>query len=126
MFELTIKETVYPLNFGMGFLREINKKVVTPVQGNTNITQNIGLQFNVARLIDGDLEALVDVIDLANKGQTPRVTRAAIDAHIEDEETDIDGLFEAVKDFLSRANATKKTTLEVIEQVAKELAKTTP
>lgn len=125
MFELTIKETVYPLNFGMGFLREINKKVVTPVQGNTNITQNIGLQFNVARLIDGDLEALVDVIDLANKGQTPRVTRAAIDAHIEDEETDIDGLFEAVKDFLSRANATKKTTLEVIEQVAKELAKTT-
>jgi hypothetical protein len=124
MFELTIKETVYPLNFGMGFLREINKKVVTPVQGNTNITQNIGLQFNVARLIDGDLEALVDVIDLANKGQTPRVTRAALDAHIEDEETDIDGLFEAVKDFLSRANATKKTTLEVIEQVAKELAKT--
>lgn len=124
MFELTIKETVYPLNFGMGFLREINKKVVTPVQGNTNITQNIGLQFNVARLIDGDLEALVDVIDLANKGQTPRVTRAALDAHIEDEETDIDGLFEAVKDFLSRANATKKTTLEVIEQVAKKLAKT--
>ena len=123
MFELTIKDQVYQLNFGMGFLREINKKVVTHVEGNSNITQNIGLQFNVARILDGDLEALVDVIDLANKGQTPRVTRNILDAHIEDEDTDIDGLFEEVKGFLLRANATKKNTLEVMERTEKERAK---
>ena len=123
MFELTIKDQVYQLNFGMGFLREINKKVVTHVEGNSNITQNIGLQFNVARILDGDLEALVDVIDLANKGQNPRVTRNILDAHIEDEDTDIDGLFEEVKGFLSRANATKKNTLEVMERTEKERAK---
>ena len=33
MMELTINGTVYEFNFGMGFLREINKRVQTPVDG---------------------------------------------------------------------------------------------
>ena len=31
--ELTIKEQVYQFNFGMGFLREMNRKVTVPVDG---------------------------------------------------------------------------------------------
>ena len=33
MLELTIKDTVYQFNFGMGFMREINKRIGTPVEG---------------------------------------------------------------------------------------------
>ena len=33
MMELTIKGQVYQFNFGMGFLREINKQTNVPVDG---------------------------------------------------------------------------------------------
>lgn len=33
MYELTLNDVVYQFNFGMGFMREVNKKVCTPVDG---------------------------------------------------------------------------------------------
>jgi hypothetical protein len=119
MFEITINEVVYQFNFGMGFMREINKKVTTPIDGLKDVKKNIGLQYLVASIIDGDLEALVEVLDCANKGQNPRVTRQLLDAYIDDESTDIDALFDQVLDFLKKTNATAKTVgdlLRVIEE----------
>lgn len=123
MLELTIDGTVFEFNFGMGFMREINKKVSTPVDGLKDVNKNIGLQYTVASVIDGDVEALVDLLDAANKGHSPRVTRALLDAYIDDESTDIDGLFESVIDFLKSANATKKTVMQLLEAVEKQKAK---
>ena len=123
MFELTINEKVYQFHFGMGFMREINKRVGTPVDGLPDVKKNIGLQYYVAGVIDGDIEALVDVLDIANKKQTPRVTRDQLDAFIDDESTDIDALFEGVMDFLKKANATKKTVMGLLEMVEQEKAK---
>lgn len=122
MMELTINGTVYEFNFGMGFLREINKRVQTPVDGLKGVDKNIGLQFTVASIIDGDVEALVDALDIANKGMSPRLTRQALDAYIDDPDTDIDGLFSMVIDFLSKANATKKTVASLQEAI-KEASK---
>ena len=122
MMELTINGTVYEFNFGMGFLREINKRVQTPVDGLKGVDKNIGLQFTVASIIDGDVEALVDALDVANKGMSPRLTRQALDAYIDDADTDIDGLFSMVIDFLARANATKKTVASLQEAI-KEASK---
>lgn len=122
MMELTINGTVYEFNFGMGFLREINKRVQTPVDGLKGVDKNIGLQFTVASIIDGDVEALVDALDIANKGMNPRLTRQALDAYIDDADTDIDGLFSMVIDFLARANATKKTVASLQEAI-KEASK---
>lgn len=122
MMELTINGTVYEFNFGMGFLREINKRVQTPVDGLKGVDKNIGLQFTVASIIDGDVEALVDALDIANKGMSPRLTRQALDAYIDDADTDIDGLFSMVIDFLLKANATKKTVASLQEAI-KEAAK---
>ena len=122
MMELTINGTVYEFNFGMGFLREINKRVQTPVDGLKGVDKNIGLQFTVASIIDGDVEALVDALDIANKGMSPRLTRQALDAYIDDADTDIDGLFAMVIDFLSKANATKKTVASLQEAI-KEASK---
>ena len=122
MMELTINGSVYEFNFGMGFLREINKRVQTPVDGLKGVDKNIGLQFTVASIIDGDVEALVDALDIANKGMSPRLTRQALDAYIDDADTDIDGLFTMVIDFLLKANATKKTVASLQEAI-KEASK---
>lgn len=117
MFELTIKEKVYKFNFGMGFLREANKRVKLPVDGLNGVEKNIGLQYMIACLIDNDIETLVDVLDMANKGFNPRVTRAELDSYVENEETDVDKLFEDVLDFLKNANVTRKAARAILETV---------
>ena len=123
MFELTINKQVYQFNFGMGFMRAMNKKIVTPVDGLKDVKKNIGLQYTIAGVLDGDLEALVDVLETANTGCTPRATRAILDGYIDDENTDIDELFDTVIDFLSSANATKKTMKNLQEMLEKEREK---
>lgn len=121
MFELTINGAVYQFKFGMGFMRELNKLVKRPVDG-LNIEQNMGVQYYIAGVIDGDLETLVEVLFVANKTENPRVTRAMLDAYIDDADTDIDKLFEDVLDFLKNANATKKTTQNLLAEVEKAKA----
>lgn len=122
MFELTINGNVYQFNFGMGFLREINKAVSAPVDGLPDVKRNIGLRYKVLCIMDGDPEALVDVLDAANKGQKPRADRAMLDSYIDDEETDVDALCNEVLDFLKRANATKKTVNLLLEELEKRRA----
>lgn len=123
MFELTINGVVYGFNFGMGFMREINKRIGTDVDGLKGVKKNIGLQYTVASIIDGDIEALVDALEVANKGQTPRVTRDLLDSYIDSEDTDVDELFAQVMDFLKKANATKKTVTMLLEAIEQEKAK---
>lgn len=122
MFELTINGTVYQFKFGLGFVRDVNKTKRKAIEG-MDEKQDVGLQFAVASLIDEDPIALVEILDIANKTEKPRVTRAALDAYIEDENTDLDAIFKEVLDFLTKANATKKTALAVIEMVEAEKAK---
>jgi hypothetical protein len=123
MFELTINEVVYSFHFGMGFMREINKKVGVPVDGLPDVKKNIGLRYHVAGIIDGDLESLVEVLLAANKGQNPRITAEKLDAFIDDESTDIDFLFREVLDFLGKQNATKKVVQEILENIEKQKTK---
>lgn len=123
MMELTIEGKVYAFNFGMGFMREINKRIGTPVDGLPDVKKNIGLQYTVAGIIDGDIEALVDALDVANKGNAPRVTKALLDSYIDNECEDIDALFSEVLDFLKETNATKKTVAMLLEAIEAEKAK---
>ena len=120
VFELTINEKVYQFRFGMGFFREINK---TAVRKNDGITMEQGFQMAVAKMMDGDLTGLVDVLDYGNKGQNPRLTRKAIEAYIDDECEDVDSLVRDVLDFLEQSNSTKKIVQnlrEVVERQADE------
>ena len=123
MFELTINDTVYQFNFGMGFLRELDPTVTKPIENVKGKVQNLGVQYAVAGIIDGDLDTLSDVLIRANKGYSPRISQKEIDAHIENAETDLDALFEEVLGFLKSANVTKKTTLTMLEAVENEKAK---
>ena len=123
MLELTINGQVYEFNFGMGFMREVNKKLQKPIDGIKDAKENIGLQYMVAGIISKDVEMLVDVLDAANRGNTPRVTKMLLDEYIDNEDTDIEALFETVLDFLKNTNATKSVTLSLLEAVEKEKAK---
>ena len=122
MFELTINEVIYQFKFGMGFMREINKRVTKPIDG-VNKVQEMGLQYAVAGLIDEDPAELVDVLLVANKTEKNRITPKILDAFIEDEETDVPAICAEVLDFLSKANATKKITVAVVEAVENEKRK---
>lgn len=117
MFEITINEVVYGFRFGMGFIREINRTMCAPIDGVPGEKQNVGLRYKVGCLYDGDVETLVEVLDAANKTEKPRVTRAMLDAYIENPDTDIDKLFEDVLDFLRQSNATKKVVAEIQKMV---------
>ena len=121
MFELTINGAVYQFKFGMGFLKEINKVYQKPIDGVPNAKENIGLQMHVVGIQSGGCEYLVEVLDAANKGQNPRVTKALLEQYIDDCE-DIDKLFDDVLDFLKRANATKTVTMKILEELAKAQA----
>lgn len=123
MYELKINGQMVKFNFGMGFLREINKTVAVPVDGLKDVKQNVGLRYNVGRLADNDVEALVEVLFMANKGCDPRITMDGLDAFINDENTDIDEVFEKTMGFLKKANATKNATLDALNAIEKEKAK---
>lgn len=123
MFELTIKEKVYQFNFGMGFIREIDPTVTKEIEGVKGKVQNLGLQYAIAGVIDGDVVTLADVLFRANKGFEPRVTQKEIEGYIEDENTDLDALFADVLDFFKRANVTKKTAQSLLEAIENEKAK---
>ena len=122
MFELTINDKVDPFRFGMGFLREINKRVEITFDEDTGAKRNIGLYYTIIDLMDGVLETLEDVLLAANQGEQPRLQRTALDAYLEDENTDVDQLFADVLDFFERANCTKNTLTKVREFVEKRQA----
>lgn len=117
MMELTINGQVYQFNFGMGFLRDANKTVSEKINNATDKKKDVGATYMIAGIMDGDPEDLVNALDLANKGQSPRVTRAMLDSYIENPETDIDQIFEDTLDFLEKANATKK----IVERLNKRI-----
>lgn len=109
MMELTINGTVYQFKFGMGFLREANRLTKIPVQGMPGTTKEIGARYLIASVVvDQEPNALVDLLDLANKGENPRVTKAMLDSYIDSEEVDIDELMEKTKDFYRKQMLPRK------------------
>ncbi len=122
MNELTINGTVYNFKFGFGFIRKIGGAYKVPVAGIPNATKDAGLVLAIANVYDGDLIELVRILDVANEGQKPRITRAELEEYIESEETDIDELINTVIDFLSKANCCKEATKQVL-QMAEEQEK---
>lgn len=120
--ELVINDKTYSFNFGMRFLKDINKKIETPIDFGSSIKQQIGLQYYVSLLLDEDVEALSMVLLTANAGQKPNITPTIIENYFDDLETDLDDLFERVMEGLETANATKKTVAKVKENLEKAKA----
>ena len=109
MYDIEINGTSYPVKFGMNFIREINQRVTVSMDAWGGKEENVGLNYYIAKLMDGDLEALQQILFVANKTETPKLNISMLNDWFEDENTDIDEVFKQVTDFLSNANCTKKT-----------------
>ncbi len=107
MFELTISGKVYGFNFGFGFYKEIDKTIKSKADKN-GVSQDMGLQYKLAAVMDGNPDAIVDVLDIANKYAKgyERITRADLEEYIETVE-DFDALREELLDFFRSSNMTK-------------------
>lgn len=116
--ELTIGNTVYEFKAGIGFMRDINDRIKQDVQSMKGVQNSVGLRYYTALLIDGDIDALIEILWCMNKGFDPRVTKDILEGYIEEVE-DIDELFKTVLDFLSQSNACRKTVTTVIEAANK-------
>lgn len=127
--ELEINGEVYAFKAGFAFIREAEplKK-----QKQNGTEQNVGLNFILGSLYDGDVDVLLTTLDLMNKGQNPRISRAKLEAFIEDCD-DIENLFKSILDFLQDANCTRtkarrflQMVQEMEERQKQETLKTSP
>lgn len=109
--ELTINGKVYKFKASIAFMRAANK-LKKDKEG-----VEYGLRYLIAGLIDGDIESLINAIDLMNLNMDERITKKEIEDFIEDEATDIDKVFEDVIDFLSKANVSKKTYSLLMKEI---------
>lgn len=114
--EIVIKDKAYPLRFGMGFLREIDARLKREIE--PGVFKNIGFQYTIADLIDGSIPAMEDILLLAAKTETPRLTQKILDEYLEEEDTDIAALREEVIGFLESSNVTKVPLTDLRNLVA--------
>lgn len=109
--EIQHNDKIYSFRFGIGFLKEINKRFKEmPAMG---VSVETGFKWQVARMLDGDMSALEDILFTANKTEKPRITLNDLDDYLDDESTDIKALVEEVNDFLLQSNACKELANQV-------------
>lgn len=101
---VTINGTDYELNFGIRFVRELDKKYFT--QSQSGIRYGMGIETQVPLLLTGDPVALADIISLGTVTEKKRPTMQEIDDYI-DHVDNIEELFDEVISELKKGNATR-------------------
>lgn len=119
--EYEIDGKMYQFKASFGFLHEVNSKIKIEVS-EFKATQQKGLVWLVANMVDGDADALVDTLYAMNSGMQPRVTKSNLEKFLEDHE-DIESVFDEVLSFLFQANVCKKTLKEVKKLYKEQKAK---
>lgn len=111
MFTIEINGTSYPLKFGLGFMRDINKKYAERAKEAGFQRDDAGLMVaTLSMLGDKSVVALIDIIMSAAKSvKDNQLKESELVEWIEDENTDIDGLFKDVESFFEKANFCKNT-----------------
>ena len=127
MFELKIDENTYKFNFGIGFMKDMNKRHKEDAKRifGENARANQGLSIGLSNVfIDDDIEEFIEMLLLANKTFDPKVSRETIVNYIDNDENDIDELLDTVKNSLSSSNSCKKE-MKRVEELLKEIEKET-
>lgn len=119
--ELIIENKTYNFRFGIGFVRYLD--------GKSSIEQNgvqfgIGLETLIPNLLTGNTVTLSDCLFVANRTENPRVTQEQLDNYIDNENTDIDGLFDNVLKELKKSNATKKKAKMLMKEYEEKMQET--
>ncbi|RNM29866.1 hypothetical protein EDX97_09595 [Absicoccus porci] len=113
--QLEINGKEYTFKASIAFMRDLNKKVKEKANDRD---VDVGMIYSLAGVIDRDIEALIDVLYAMNINFTPRIKKETLESYIEDCE-DIDGLFDEVTDFLSKANVSKAKMKQLMDAIKK-------
>lgn len=103
--KLKVGNKNYDLNFGIGFVRELNKTY--GLGANKGVTLGMGLMKALSGLRSYDPDSLSQVLYTGTWADAARPTQEAVDRMLDDENTDIEKLFDDVHAELAKANATK-------------------
>lgn len=120
--QLKINGKEYEFKFGIGFVNEMDKRA--SVQAENGVKFGLGIEVLVAKLKTWDVLALCDALIAANKTENPKISEKELETYIEDENTDIDQLFESVIEGLKKSNVTRKKVqaqLREMEEVQEDL-----
>ena len=79
------------------------------------------MNYYIGTLYDENPIALVDILDLANKTEKPRISRKELDAFIDDRDTDLSQVCRDILDFFDENNATKKAAETMKEFVERQM-----
>lgn len=107
MKQIEINGTNYDLNFGIGFIREMDKRY--EVNGN-GVSFGMGIQAAVVYLQDYNPVILADIIQSATITSRVRPTIGQIEQWIEQQGDDLEKAFD---DFLSTLKTAPMTKLKV-------------
>lgn len=112
--QIEINGKTIDLNFGIRFVRELNKKFHVVFDSGKKV--GTGLEETVPLLFAGDIEALEELIYAATWGSENRITRDELDDYLDSVEN-VDALFDAVLEELKNQNATRKRTLALVAEL---------
>lgn len=110
--EITIKGKKHQLNFGVGFVRALDKHY--GLANNAGFSLGMGLTKAIPNLNAYDTAVLAEVIQCAAE---PLVSLTDVDDYIDDPKTDIEQLFSDVLKEMTEANAVKLAAKKLKDQV---------
>lgn len=119
MYTKEIGGKLYEFNFGLGFVREIDKAVL--IDGDDKREHKMGLTYAIAGLMDCDYEKLIDCLVIGSKfapGDT--LSRAEIETWMESEEFDLEKECEELLDFFGKCSFTKRKTEDLKKAVERD------
>jgi len=108
--QLTINGKEYDLNFGIGFLRELDKKYFIERNG---AKFGNSMEMKIPMLLAKDTVTLADVLYVATCALKKRPSQIDIDAFIDSVE-DIEAIFDEVIEELKKSNATKSQVAKLL------------
>lgn len=117
--QIAIKEKEYNVCFGIGFLRELDKKYFYERVG---MKFGASMELKIPLLLAKDTVTLSDVLYAGTCTEKSRPSQKDIDDYIDNLE-DIDTFFDEVIEELKKSNATKlqvTKTLEILEEQQKK------
>ena len=118
---LNIRDKEYELNFGVGFLRELDKKYFVTRNGEKF---GASMDLKIPLLLTGDIVTLSDILYAGMHALKSRPNQSDIDKYI-DEVEDVEAFLEEVFDELKKSNATKMQVTRILAALEAEKAEKT-
>lgn len=119
MYTKEINGKLCEFNFGIGFVREIDKQKL--VDGDDKQKHKMGLTYAIAGLMDCDFEKLIDCFVIGSKyAPGEDLSRKEIEEWMDSEDFDLEKECGDLLDFFRKCSFTKKKTEELDQAVSRD------